>query len=417
MPDRARKRIGVVVPEITNTGGVASVAEFVIRTVLDRTDYDLKIISLAMAARDRASLLLTRPATWARGATVIDGDFRGHRFAHVGAIVPEIESRRYLPRSVLAREVADCDLLQVVAGVPAWANPVIGLGKPVSLQVATLIDVERRRLIDRWTGPVGAWRRRMTRRIRALDDSVLRQVDAVQVENNWMLGHCRDACEKPGVDLRFAAPGVDAGVFHPLETRPALPGYLMTVGRMSDPRKRHMLLLEAYRVLCARMAAPPRLLLAGPDGPTPEFEANAREWGLWDRIDIHVFPEKAELARLYREAAAFVLASDEEGFGVTVIEAMASGVPPVSTRSGGPDDIIEDDIDGYLVDRDDAEALAGRLFDVSSDRELNLRMGAKARAKVLDRYSEDAASAAFIAVFDDLLSGDAATARRAVLDT
>lgn len=403
MSQRKRKRIGVVVPSILNMGGVASVAEFVLRAIEDRTDYDFKVISLAMAARDPSSLLLSNPATWLRGATVKEGDFRGYPFRHVGAIAPEIESRRFLPRDVLAREVEDCDLLQVVAGVPAWAYPVMGLGVPVSLQVATLIDVERRRLIDNWHGPVGMWRKHMTKRIRGIDDLVLRDIDAVQVENNWMLDHCRDACKAPGVDLRFAAPGVDANLFKPLEQRADLPGYIMSVGRMSDPRKRHTLLLEAYRLLCARMDDAPRLLLAGPNGPTDEFQQRARDWDLWDRIDLHIFPEKPKLAELYRGAAAFVLASDEEGFGVTVIEAMASGIPPVSTRSGGPDDIIDDGVDGFLVDRDDAEALADRLHRLASDPELNLQMGAQARAKAMQHYSEDATSKAFVDVFERLL--------------
>ena len=403
MSQQSAKRIGVIVPNILNTGGVASVAEFVIRAIQERSDYQLKVISLAMAARDRSSLLVTDPRTWIRGATTTQGDFRGHPFQHVGAIVPEIENRRYLPRQVLANAVADCDLLQVVAGVPAWANPVMGLGKPVSLQVATLIDVERRRLVDQWKGPVGVWRRLMTKRVRALDDAVLDRIDAVQVENNWMLDHCRQACKAPGVDLRFAAPGVDAAMFEPLPQRPALPGYIMSVGRMSDPRKRHVVLLEAYRLLCEQMRNPPRLLLAGPDGPTPEFEARARQLNLWDQIDLHIFPEKAELARLYRNASAFVLASYEEGFGVTVIEAMASGIPPVSTRSGGPDDIIADGVDGHLVDRDDASGLARCLLQLTRDEQANRPMGRKARATVEARYSEDATANAFIEVFDKLL--------------
>ena len=398
-----RKSIAVVVPSITNCGGVASVAEFVIRTIRDRTDYDYRVISLAMAARDTSSVLLTNPSTWPRGVVTRTGDFRGEAYTHIGAVAPEIEVWRFLPRARLTEELQGVDLVQVVSGIPAWANPVMGLGVPVSLQVATLIDVERRHKDRLYTGLTGLWRREMTRRVRRLDDLALGSVDAVQVENNWMLDHC---CRyvKTGTDVRFAAPGVDTNVFRPAEESPAVPCYVLSGGRMSDPRKRHMLLLEAYRLLCKRMDQPPRLALAGPDGPTKEFEARAREVGLWDRIDLHIFPDLRGLAKLYRNAAAFVLASDEEGFGVTVVEAMASGTPTVSTRSGGPNDIIEDGTDGFLVDRDDAGALADRLHRLTADPSLNASMRASARDKALERYSENATAQNFIDVFDLLLT-------------
>ena len=72
-------------------------------------------------------------------------------------------------------------------------------------------------------------------------------------------------------------------------------------------------------------------------------------------------PTREELVVLYQNASMFILASDEEGFGVVILEAMACGIPVVSTRSGGPDDIITDGDDGYLVPRDDASALARRI--------------------------------------------------------
>ena len=81
----------------------------------------------------------------------------------------------------------------------------------------------------------------------------------------------------------------------------------------------------------------------------------------------------------------------------------ASGTPPVSTRSGGPDDIIDDGEDGFLVDRNDAAALADRMMRITSDRSLNLRLSENARRKVERRYSEQIAAKAFVEVFDKLL--------------
>ena len=107
---------------------------------------------------------------------------------------------------------------------------------------------------------------------------------------------------------------------------------------------------------------------------------------------------------LYQNASMFVLASDEEGFGVVILEAMACGIPVVSTRSGGPDDIITDGDDGFLVPLDDASALARRIEELHLNESLNRAMGRRARVTIERRFSEEVAEQAFL---DDLGSAAA----------
>jgi glycosyltransferase involved in cell wall biosynthesis len=252
--------------------------------------------------------------------------------------------------------------------------------------------------------PLWHWRRFMTDRVARLETPVLRAVDAVQVENSWMLKHVRQVTDGHGTDVRFAAPGVDTTVFQPDPAITEMPGYILAVGRMADPRKNHMLLLRSYKALCANMDNPPRLALAGPDVPTPEFSAETDRLGLSKHIDIHTLLPRDALARLFRGAVAYVSTSDEEGFGITIIEAMASGIPPVATRSGGPQDIIDDGVDGFLVDLGDAETLANRLHRVITSPELRSSMAAAARLKVLARYDRDVAAEAFVEVIETLLA-------------
>ena len=71
---------------------------------------------------------------------------------------------------------------------------------------------------------------------------------------------------------------------------------------------------------------------------------------------------------MYQRAAVFALPSDDEGLGIVILEAMACGVPVVATRCGGPEDIITDGTDGFLVPRYDAGALASRLVSKKSSR-------------------------------------------------
>src|SRR5690606_8181504 len=140
--------------------------------------YRLRIVSLAVAARDPIHSHLTRPYTWFRGPTVEHGKWEELPFVRVGAVAGELEFQRYRPRAVLRDALSDCDLIQVVCGSPAAANAVCGLGKPVALQCATRARVERRRRDSDARGFAGWWRRAMTHFTDGMDDQALRKVDA-----------------------------------------------------------------------------------------------------------------------------------------------------------------------------------------------------------------------------------------------
>src|SRR5262249_4564709 len=96
-------------------------------------------------------------------------------------------------------------------------------------------------------------------------------------------------------------------------------------------------------------------------------------------------PGADALVALYQRAAVFALSSDEEGFGMVVLEAMACGIPVVSTSSGGPDSIVRDGLDGFLVPVGDAAALSDRLERLIVDDVLNRRRGAAPRTAALAR--------------------------------
>jgi glycosyltransferase involved in cell wall biosynthesis len=397
-------RLGLVVPSLEEGGGVPAVARFVLAVAQKLVvGCNVKLISLATSASDSSSVRIRSPRSWVEGVTVRAGQWQGLPMQHVGAHWAELEFQRYRRRGVLAEVVSDCDVLQVVAGSPAWANAVVGLGKPVALQVATRAVVERRQRDSNPRTPLDYWRRALTSVTDAMDDRALRKVDAIQVENPWMLDYAHALNVGRSVDLRYAPPGVNAQVFSPVRRDGINDRYILCVARLSDPRKKVTLLLNAYAKLPTTLRDSVRLVLAGSSGPPDDFWARADALCLRHRVSYVSRPKLDELVNLYRRATVFALSSDEEGLGVVVLESMACGVPVVATRCGGPDGIIDDGVDGYLVPLDDATAMANRLERLLIDRQANLAMGELARRKIEARYEETVAGAVFVDMWDRLL--------------
>ena len=78
---------------------------------------------------------------------------------------------------------------------------------------------------------------------------------------------------------------------------------------------------------------------------------------------------------------------EPEPFGLVLVEAMAAGKPVVATAQGGPLEIVEEGITGFLVPPGDAEALAGALGKLLADEGLGRRMGEAGRQRAWERFS------------------------------
>ncbi|SAL61490.1 glycosyltransferase family 4 protein [Caballeronia telluris] len=113
------------------------------------------------------------------------------------------------------------------------------------------------------------------------------------------------------------------------------------------------------------------------------------------RLDDTVFlhDKTLDVKSVYDGATGVVVASQLESFSFVTIEAMSRGRAVVSTRCGGPEQLINDGETGFLVDRNDAEGLAERIRVLATDRALASRMGAEGRRIAETRYEIGALSA------------------------
>jgi glycosyltransferase involved in cell wall biosynthesis len=155
------------------------------------------------------------------------------------------------------------------------------------------------------------------------------------------------------------------------------------LGRMTEI-KRAEDLLAAFAQLRGR-GLDAYLALVG-DGPLRgSLERVAGDLGIADRTRFVGFRES--VGEFYSAFDAVALTSANEGTPVTVIEALASGLPVVATDVGGVSDVVHDRRSGFLVPASDVVAIAERLEKLAADEQLRARMGEAGRKFVVPRYS------------------------------
>jgi N-acetyl-alpha-D-glucosaminyl L-malate synthase BshA len=144
--------------------------------------------------------------------------------------------------------------------------------------------------------------------------------------------------------------------------------------------------LDCIRILKeVRRSAPAHLLMVG-DGPERgPAEMLARELGVTSHVSF--LGKQDHVERLIPRAHTLLMPSETEAFGLAALEAMACGVPPVATRTGGVPELITDGVDGFLEPVGDIAAQAGRVVSLLTDATLYERMSSAARRTAETRFS------------------------------
>jgi UDP-glucose:(heptosyl)LPS alpha-1,3-glucosyltransferase len=122
------------------------------------------------------------------------------------------------------------------------------------------------------------------------------------------------------------------------------------------------------------------LLVSGNDGPTP-YEKLAEKLGVADRIRWNIGLTYA-INQFFAASDIFVLPTRYEPFGLVILEAMASGLPPITSRIAGAAELIEDGKEGFLIKNPHNEReIANKIDRLLSDESLLVRMRKRCRKK------------------------------------
>ncbi|MGA2323255.1 MAG: glycosyltransferase family 4 protein [Sedimentisphaerales bacterium] len=203
----------------------------------------------------------------------------------------------------------------------------------------------------------------------------------------------------PSANIDIIPNGIDLDKFHPASSR-ELSGELklLTVGRLSVT-KRFEMLVEAVEIL-SKQGKNVRLTISGGGGLLAELKNLVEQKKLTYIINLTGRIESEKMPDVYRQHDMFVSASMQEGMSNAMLEAMASGLPIVTTRCEGVDELISDN--GIVVGKDSAETIAEAINNLAENKQAYGTVCALARRRA-ENFGWDKVADGYIKLYQRVL--------------
>ena len=208
-----------------------------------------------------------------------------------------------------------------------------------------------------------------------------------------------------GVDTDFWRPDADerVRVRADLGIERDVPLVVFT-GRLTSEKQPRVL---ADTLLAIRDSGDPMAAVVAGDGDLkPWLESFLASNELSQAVHVTGAVDRATVRGFLRAADIFFLPSEREGIAVSLLEAMACGVPSVCTDCGGPSASVVHEETGRIVPVGNATAFGDTLFDLLSDDELRGRMRGAARQRAVEVFSREAAGRVFTHWYEQALGTD-----------
>ena len=192
----------------------------------------------------------------------------------------------------------------------------------------------------------------------------------------------------PEKNVVFIPNGIDVRKFRVASRRSDPEAVDRTVGIVArlSPVKGHIYLIDAMASVVREFPAA-RLFIFGEGLTRAELVHRADSLG----ISEHVFflPAVSHTADVLQDIDIFVMPSLQEGLGLSILEAQASGLPVIAANVGGIPNVIKNDLSGLLIPTKDAAAIAAAILKIMQDRRLAMRLGKRGREDVEQYFSLD----------------------------
>lgn len=269
----------------------------------------------------------------------------------------------------------DYDYFFVVSATPIAGHPLALLNKKYPIWISTPYNADRtqrverlkglRKLIDRFANPF----------MNKIEKTVLEKASFVWPLSGYskqqfeeILGHKKDQSKICGypIDCDKIKPA-----FIPKEKM------IISIGRFSDPRKNIDMLIKAFNRIHEKVSEA-KLYVIG-QKPSKELLKNYASLNCFKNIVFTGEVKPKDLRYYFKHASLMLISSYQEGFGIVGLEALAYGVPVISTNCGGPRDFVVNSQTGYLVDVNDDKMMAIKAIRILSSENFHDKVSRNSR--------------------------------------
>jgi glycosyltransferase involved in cell wall biosynthesis len=297
-----------------------------------------------------------------------------------------------MPLALAYDELRRSQMHVVVTGSAHLGLPLAVLKKPFIAWVATAYEDEiegRVAVGDSWAQSLiggSQWPK-----LQAQERQVIEAASLVLALSPNTARRLKEIAPNAADKIRTLLCPVDTDSFRPANdgaqaaANPIGSPYLLLTARIRDPRKNAHMLLRAFAGV--RAAYPDLKLVFIGDAPFDSHLAVRDELGLGDSVIFLPPKSHSEIIRYYQAAELFTLSSTQEGLAISMLEALACGLPVIATRCGGPEGILQDSPTGRLVPNNDPHAFADAILETLADKPKLASMRATARKFALDNFA------------------------------
>ncbi len=224
---------------------------------------------------------------------------------------------------------------------------------------------------------------------------------AVELVSRFALDEKKVRTLPPGLDIRFLDDVPAAELEATSERFELPPSFLLFVGAQV-PRKNLVRFVDALKIVHLHGFQIP-LVLAGPEGEdSVSIRAKADKLGIGRWIRTTGYLEQRSIWNIYRLATAFVLPSLCEGFGLPLLEAMASGVPVAASRVSAIPEVCRDA--AVYFDPDNPESMAEKVISLLGDEDLRNRLVARGKERA-GSFSWEKTALETLAFYESVVQG------------